>query len=101
MTIRREYMKNMSKALMVAIAVLVLGVVARADPDNVVHSVSIVQGDFYPASVTIHPGDTIAWTNNDEDDHVISGDGYKSDVLQHGQQFQHKFTTEGTFVITD
>jgi len=61
-------------------------------------SVSIQNGGYSPASVSIHVGDTITWTNADDQDHtVIAQDGsFNSGNIGSGRSFSHTFTTAGT-----
>jgi plastocyanin len=44
-------------------------------------------------------GDTVVWTNADDQDHtVIAGDGsFNSGNIGSGRSFEHKFTRAGTF----
>ena len=69
-----------------------------AAPAGKVVSVSIQNGGYSPASVSIHVGDTITWTNADDQDHtVIAQDGsFNSGNIGSGRSFSHTFTTAGT-----
>ena len=62
-------------------------------------SVTIKEGQYSPASITVKVGDTVVWTNSDERDHtVVADDGsFKSDNLGGGETFQFKFTKAGKF----
>src|SRR4051794_23024283 len=61
---------------------------------------------FTPFALTIHAGDTVRWTNNDEDDHtVVSDDAFNNTdnrganrLLPAGASIDLRFTHPGTFV---
>ena len=55
---------------------------------------------FNPAKVTIKPGQTVVWTNDDSVGHDVTATGFKSGSpggIENGQTFQHKFPKKGTF----
>jgi LPXTG-motif cell wall-anchored protein len=54
---------------------------------------------FSPASITIHVGDTVSWTNNGPSPHTATADGgsFDTGTLQKGQSGSHTFTQAGTF----
>ena len=60
---------------------------------------------FMPASVTVHPGDTVTWTNGDTAAHTITSgtakdgpDGnWDSTLIMAGGTFSHKFDTLGNY----
>ncbi len=54
---------------------------------------------FSPATITIHVGDTITWTNNGPTAHTATASDHSFDTgtLQKGQSASHTFTTAGTF----
>jgi plastocyanin len=54
---------------------------------------------FSPASITIHVGDTITWTNNGPSPHTATAnDGsFDTGTLNKGQSASHTFTQAGTF----
>ena len=58
---------------------------------------------FMPASVTIHPGDTVQWTWNSSDHSSTSGTPghpnglWDSGILSQGAMFSHTFNTIGSF----
>jgi plastocyanin len=62
-------------------------------------SVTISDFQFTPATITIHVGDTVTWTNNGPSAHTATAnDGsFNTGVLQKGQSGSHTFTTAGTF----
>lgn len=73
-----------------------------ADP-----SVSIIDvggnppGAFSPASLSVHVGDRVTWTNTTKNgvQHTTTSDsaGWDSGILNAGQSFSHTFGTAGTF----
>jgi plastocyanin len=79
-------------------------------------SVSIPKGStdsngitYDPKDVSITPGSTITWTNNDDKPHTITSgsaqvgpDGkFDSGLIQPGQTFSHTFTDTGTYSYFD
>jgi plastocyanin len=66
-------------------------------------SVAILDGStqssfrFSPSSITVGAGDTVAWTNNGNEPHDVTGSGLASGTLQSGQGYSHTFASSGTF----
>jgi len=88
--------------LVVAVSVACAAVPALGQGKGTTHQISIVNGAFNPASITIKVGDTITWTNNDADhDHTVSGKAFSSGNLKHGASYSFTFTTAGTFDYSD
>jgi len=67
-------------------------VAAAGDP-----AVTIKDFSFGPSAVTIHVGDTIAWTNDGPTAHTATGSGFDTGILRAGQSSSHTFSTAGTF----
>jgi plastocyanin len=61
--------------------------------------VSIKNLAFNPATVTIHVGDSVIWTNNDGFAHTVTADGgtFGSPNLPAGATFSHTFNSAGEF----
>ncbi|ARZ66009.1 putative copper-binding protein [Streptomyces albireticuli] len=60
----------------------------------------VIEGfKFVPQSVTIRPGDTVRWTNNDSATHTSTSDTglWNSPHLTPGTSFRHTFPSAGTF----
>jgi plastocyanin len=74
---------------------------ADAPPDAAVASnqVSIQNFSFGPGTVTVSPGVTVTWTNDDSVTHTVTAaDGsFDSSSLAPGQGFSYTFTTPGTY----
>jgi plastocyanin len=96
-------------AALIAIGAISVGVSSGSQSDNgKVTQVTVPAADhFVPFAVTIHPGDSVRWVNNDGDDHtVVSDDAF--DTAGHkgtnqllpadGGTFQLHFSHPGTFV---
>jgi LPXTG-motif cell wall-anchored protein len=62
-------------------------------------SVTISDFKFTPASITIHVGDTVTWTNDGPSAHTATANNgsFNTGVLQKGHSASHTFTTAGTF----
>jgi plastocyanin len=67
---------------------------AAGDPSD-----TIVDFSFSPATVTIHVGDTVTWTNQGKQPHTATAnDGsFDTGTLKTGQSASHQFTKAGTF----
>lgn len=62
--------------------------------------VSISGSSYSPASVTVPPGTTVCWTNQDSISHTATSDAagiFDSDTLTTGASFRHTFSSPGTF----
>jgi plastocyanin len=61
--------------------------------------VKIDNFSFGPASVIVHPGTTITWTNHDDVPHVVASDDkmFKSKALDTDDRFSFTFTKPGTY----
>ncbi|HEX8524929.1 MAG TPA: cupredoxin domain-containing protein [Tepidisphaeraceae bacterium] len=84
------------------VAFALLGAKAKkgdADKKDEAPAVSIKGSKLSPATITIKPGETVTWTNNDDRQHkIVADDGsFKSDDLNHGDAFEHKFVKAGKF----
>jgi plastocyanin len=71
----------MRKALLVSLVVAVLvpigAVSAGAGQHHQTRAVEVPEADrFAPFAVVIHAGDSVKWTNNDEDDHTVVSDDF-------------------------
>jgi LPXTG-motif cell wall-anchored protein len=61
-------------------------------------SVSQIDYQFVPSTITINVGDTVTWTNNANDPHTATADdkSWDSGTMDPGATFSHTFTTAGT-----
>jgi plastocyanin len=64
----------------------------------VTHQVKVVDFSFSPASLTVHAGDTVVWTNHGSVAHTVTADNgsFNSGSLSPGQSFSHTFPSAGT-----
>jgi plastocyanin len=92
----RSQTPRISRAGSAIIALSSARQIAQAASDA---TVTIADFDFTPASITIHVGDTVTWTNHGPSAHTATAnDGsFNTGVLQKGQSASHTFTTAGTF----
>jgi plastocyanin len=67
------------------------------DAENI--TVRIKGMRFEPASVTVKPGTTVTWIQEDGAPHTVTGTGgeLRSDTLMGGQRFSHTFPEAGSF----
>jgi amicyanin len=76
------------------------GSTAPAGPAVAATAVSINNFAFAPAAIKVKVGDTVTWTNNDEEPHTVfsSAGGMKSPVLASNQNtYSFTFATPGTY----
>ena len=66
-----------------------------ADGERV--EISMVDFAFDPPIVEIAVGTTVVWTNNGEAPHTATAEGFDSDTLFSGDQFEFTFTKAGAF----
>jgi plastocyanin len=61
--------------------------------------VQIDQYAFLPQRITVKPGTTVTWTNDDDDSHTVASSSklFKSKALDTGDKFSFTFTTPGTY----
>jgi plastocyanin len=88
-------MKIIRIAEFAAAALLLLAGSARAED----HKLTIKDFMFMPMALTIAPGDTVTWVNDDGEPHtVVSLDGaFRSQALDEKDRFTHAFSQAGTF----
>lgn len=62
-------------------------------------AVSIDNFAFAPATLTVHRGDTVTWTNHDEEPHTVAaGDGsFRSPGMDANATYSFTFTTPGSY----
>ena len=72
---------------------------ATTNSSSTDHLVIITATGVTPDQVTIRPGDTVTWKNNDTQKHeVVSTWGvFRSPVLQPGEKFTHLFEIESSY----
>ena len=82
---------------------------ASANPNTAELSQSVVIADnhFTPDNIGVHVGDTVTWTNTDENPHAvnaISGPepfGTGRDALRTGEKFTWRFDRSGVYQYVD
>lgn len=58
----------------------------------------IIEGfAFHPATITIAPGTTVTWINQDSADHTVAIGGTESPRLNESDSWSHTFDAAGTF----
>jgi plastocyanin len=67
-----------------------------APPDGTEAAVTVQGFAFNPPALTVAPGTTVRWTNQDGAEHTVVGEGL-SGSLAPGGTFEQRFDTLGTF----
>ena len=74
---------------------------AQESPDDATTAVSVAirNYSFSEHRITVAPGTTVTWTNEDDLPHTVTGDngGPASGTLTTGQSYSYTFDTPGTF----
>lgn len=101
-------MRKLTMTILLLTMVLAAGVASSARPRATRNrtpgavqekaTVKISSFKFEPKVLTVAPGTTVEWVN-DGGRHTVEADNgsFKSDVLQQGGKFEHKFDKAGTF----
>ncbi|HEX5377022.1 MAG TPA: cupredoxin family copper-binding protein [Phenylobacterium sp.] len=84
-------------SLLCATVSLALTAPAAATPAPV--TVKIANFTFAATTVTVHPGTTVTWVNDDDIPHTIVADdkSFRSKVLDTGDRFAFTFAKRGTY----
>jgi plastocyanin len=82
-----------------AVAALAAGAPASQGAPAADAEVQIDQYAFLPQRITVKPGTTVTWTNDDDDSHTVASSSklFKSKALDTGDKFSFTFTTPGTY----
>jgi len=99
---REKYFVSPIFIFLVAVALLALaGTAIPSTPSPNTVQVSIHLYKFTPATVTVHPGDTVEWKNDDTVDHTVTDTAGKPEFdsgnLKQGQVFKYVAKTKGTY----
>ncbi|MFD7711170.1 cupredoxin domain-containing protein [Streptomyces sp. NPDC059785] len=82
----------------VSASVVPAGPAAPAAPLRAETAVVIDGSGFTPRSVTVRPGDTVRWTNEDDTEHKVTSDGGDwAGVLAPGTSYTRAFPAKGRF----
>jgi plastocyanin len=84
------------KSIMAATVAVLLGAPALAATETV----TIDNYTFTPATLIVHPGDTVIWTNKDSIPHTataLDGKSFDSGAIDPGASWKFVFTKVGQF----
>jgi plastocyanin len=70
---------------------------ANSSPVNGVTTVEIRDEAFLPAHIIIDPGQTVTWSNLDDDEHTATGATFDTGVLDRGESGRVRFDTPGAY----
>jgi len=82
-----------------AVAALAAGALASQGAPAADAKVQIDQYAFLPQRITVKPGTTVTWTNDDDETHTVTATdrAYTSSGLEHAERYAHRFTARGTY----
>ena len=84
----------------VPLALLFSVALAYAQTDAKLRKVAIKNLKYDPAKLTVKTGETVLWTNSDDNDHTVISDEdglFESGNLGRGETFKHTFEKAGKF----
>jgi len=83
--------------LALSAAVATPALLSAAPADNA--QVAIAKFAYGPQEITVAPGTTVVWTNQDETPHTVTSKdkSFASKGMDTGDTFGHTFATEGDF----
>jgi plastocyanin len=85
---------------LVAVSLLLFNAGRVEAAPNVV-TVEIRNFEFQPAAVTVHPGDTVEWKNEDNVPHTATAEtpkpGFDSGTIQPGETWRYEAREKGTY----
>jgi plastocyanin len=104
MSAQRPTLRGLT-GLMVVLAVAAAGCGSSTSASDTVgpsgggNAVSISVSSYKPATITVAPGTTVTWTNNDPVVHTVTADdgSWDSGNLSQGRTFSRTFDTAGTY----
>jgi plastocyanin len=96
---RRRSSTRPAVTLLVPAVALVLAW-GRSSTASTRHTVEIRGLSFIPEQITIDPGDTVTWTNFDDDRHKLKGGRMNSPEMKMGDEFSFRFDHPGKVAYT-
>jgi plastocyanin len=95
----RTIKPEMGVLTMLVVAALAAGALADQGAPATDAEVQIDQYAFLPQRITVKPGTTVTWTNEDDAPHTVASSAklFKSKALDTGDKFSFTFTTPGTY----
>ena len=94
-------MHRFARRLALALAAGSLSVAALAGPAAAEDKwVTMFGFEYRPSTVTVEPGDTVTFVNDDEAPHDAVGDGWATELLTQGDSDAVVFSAAGTYAYT-
>jgi plastocyanin len=93
-------MKLRIASFLAAALLAALPLAAPADSPAAPTTVHIKNFMFVPATITVAPGTTVTFVNDDEEPHTVTSNdkSFDSEGLDTNQKFTHTFAKAGTFM---
>ncbi len=88
----------MTQSMLLA-ALVLAGLTAQTPAPPVAATVHIKDDAYAPARLTVHPGDTVLFVNDDDDAHTVTAadNRFDSKGLDTGARWQYTFAKSGTY----
>lgn len=64
-------------------------------------AIAIQAHAYVPRTLTVKPGATVTWTNDDSITHIVSGTTFISGEIKPGASYSHTFEQAGTYNYID
>lgn len=81
-------------------AAMLAGQTTPAAADDATVAMPSGTWSFAPRTVTVNVGNTVTWVNNDNDLHVVTGEGWGSPDLDLNQAYSYTFNAPGTYAYS-
>jgi len=88
-------MRGLAGVVLAALAVLIFAISTASAAET--HQIPIERYAYQSATMTVHVGDVVTWTNRDQASHDVAGGAFRSPMLAQGQSWSFTFTQPGTF----
>ncbi len=92
-------MKKIIASIIAATAAMLFAADRPADANSKPNTVKIDNFNFMPQTLTVHPGTTVTWINQDDVPHTVTSTEkkFKSRALDTDDRFSFTFTATGTY----
>jgi plastocyanin len=95
---KKKWLLGLTLVILVAALVVAGGCGKKAKPTMPTSSlINIKDFAFNPGEITVAPGTSVTWTNEDSTVHTITSATFDSGEVKPGEQYKFTFSTPGTY----